>query len=128
MQITSFEDACKKLGLDASILPEVAKLPEKNQKSIVAYYKLQVIYEAINNGWEPDWRNWDEYKYYPWYYVLSSGTGFAASHTIYSVTHSTTAVGSRLCTDRAEKAYYIAKQFEKEYADYFLFIPHHYTQ
>ena len=78
-----------------------------------------IIYKAINNGWKPDWNNYDECKYYPWFGVLSSGFGFDSS--VYRYDRSITAVGSRLCTDSSEKALYIAKQFESEYKDYFLY-------
>lgn len=116
--IQTFEDACKKEGIDASKLPELSSVPEEFRKHIMAYYKLMVIYKAINNGWIPDWSNLEQYKYYPWFKVLSSGFGFSDSDYLYVSTG--TAVGSRLCTDTSDKAMYIAKQFEAEYKDYLL--------
>ena len=116
--IKSFEDACKALGIEPN-LPEVSNLPEDMQKPTVAAYKLMIIYKAINNGWKPDWSNSDEYKYFPWFRVLSSGFGFVVSFCDYDFTDTT--VGSRLCTDSSEKALYIARQFEQEYKDYFLY-------
>ena len=117
--IKTFEDACKKLGIDPLKLPEVAFIPEEFQKPIIAAYKLMIIFKAINNGWVPDWNNWDQYKYYPWFRVLSSGFGFG--HSDYDYGHSDTFAGSRLCTDTSEKALYIAEQFKAEYVDYFLY-------
>lgn len=117
--IKSFEDACAKLGIDPENKPEVFLLSEEFRKSIVAVYKLIIIYKAINDGWIPDWGNWDQYKYYPWYRVLSSGFGFSFSY--YFCDHTFTSVGSRLCTDTSEKAMYIAEQFKAEYQDYFLY-------
>lgn len=117
--IKTFEDACKKLGVDPEKLPGVTGLPEEFAKTIIAAYKLMIIYKAINNGWIPNWGNYDQWKYYPWFEVLSSGFGFSLSYFGYVITLSS--VGSRLCTDTSEKALYIGKQFKAEYKDYFLF-------
>lgn len=94
-------------------------LPEDLKKPIVAAYKLMVVFLAINNGWKPDWSNWNQYKYYPWLSVRSSGFGFSDSD--YGCVYADTSVGSRLCTDTREKALYIAEQFESEYQDFFCY-------
>jgi len=117
--IKTFEDACAKLGIDPEKLPDVSNISEEFAKPIIAAYKLMIIYKAINNGWKPDWNNYNQYKYYPWFEVLSSGFGFSGSDYYYGLAYST--VGSRLCTDSREKALYIAEQFEEEYKDYFLY-------
>ncbi len=117
--IKTFEDACKKEGIDPEQLPELAKMPEEFVKPLIAAYKLMVIFKAINNGWRPDWSNYDQGKYFPWFGVLSSGFGFG--HSYYGYVRSDADVGSRLCTDSSEKAPYIAEQFQDEYKDFFLY-------
>lgn len=117
MTITSFEKACERLSINTT-LPDTSGIPDEFAKPIIAVYKLMIIFKAINNGWIPDWSNWGQYKYYPWFRVLSSGFGF--SYTGYICDHTLTLVGSRLCTNISEKAKYIAKQFEQEYKDAFL--------
>ena len=117
--IKTFEDACKKENIDPEKLPGVNDLPEDLKKPIIAVYKLFLIFLAINNGWKPDWSNSNQYKYYPWYWVLSSGFGFDGSDSRYA--DAGTCVGSRLCTDTSDKAKYIANQFEKEYQEYLLY-------
>jgi hypothetical protein len=117
--IKTFEDACKKLDINPVILPDVLSIPKEFAKPIIAAYKLMIIYKAINNGWKPDWSDYNEYKYYPWFEVLSSGFGF--SFSTYHCDYTRTTVGSRLCTNTSEKAIYIGKQFAAEYKDYFLF-------
>lgn len=121
--IKTFEDACKKLNVNSSLLPDVSKLPDRmagHGMALISAYKLFIIFEAINNGWTPDWRNWNQYKYYAWFEVkaLSSGFGFADSS--YGCAYAHTSIGSRLCTDTSDKACYIAKTFEKEYNEYLL--------
>jgi hypothetical protein len=117
--IKTFENACAKEGLDPKALPDVTMIHEDLRKPIIAAYKLLIIYRAINNGWKPDWSNFNQYKYYPWFRVLSSGFGFDGSDFIYDYTY--TNVGSRLCTDSREKALYISETFQSEYKDYFLY-------
>ena len=117
--IKTFKDACTKLELDPAQLPDVSLIPEEFRKPIINAYKLMIIYKAINDGWVPDWNSRDQYKYFPWYGVLSSGFGFSGSD--YYCAYASTAVGSRLCTDTSEKAMYVAKQFKAEYQEYFLY-------
>jgi len=117
--IKTFEDACRKLDIDPTKLPDVSGIPEEFATPIVAAYKLMIIYKAINNGWIPNWNNCAQWKYYPWYGVLSSGFGFSGSG--YDCDGTGASVGSRLCTDSSDKALYISEQFKKEYEDYFLY-------
>ncbi|MCX6303299.1 MAG: hypothetical protein NTW82_14070 [Bacteroidia bacterium] len=117
--IKIFEDACKKLSIDPLKLPDLNGIPEEFHKPIIAGYKLMIVYKAINNGWRPDWSNWSQYKYYPWFRVSSSGFGFANSYYNYDI--AIAHVGFRLCTNTSEKALYIGEQFKDLYQDYFLY-------
>jgi hypothetical protein len=117
--IKTFEDACERTGMKSNELPDVTNISEEFQKCILAGYKLMIIFKAINNGWKPDWGKPNQWKYYPWFSVLSSGFGFSGSHCSFDSAFAD--VGSRLCTDTSEKALYIASQFESLYKDYFLY-------
>jgi hypothetical protein len=77
--IKSFEDACKKEGIDPTKLPDVSMIPEEFRGAIIAVYRLFIIYKAINNGWVADYTNNNQYKYYPWFKINSSGSGFVFS-------------------------------------------------
>ena len=116
--IKTFEDACKKTGVKPTE-PEIKAVHSEPVKAMIAYYKLVIIFLAINNGWKPDWSDLNQWKYYPWFYVLSSGFGFDVS--LFHFGGSYTAVGSRLCTDTSDKALYIAGQFEDLYKEYLLY-------
>jgi len=118
--IKSFEDACKKENVDPALIPDVSMIPQEFQKAIVNMYKLYIIYKAVNNGWIADYDNGNQLKYYPWYRVGSSGSGFVFSDAGYYFVYSGTGVGSRLCTFSSEAALYIAKTFEQEYKEIFL--------
>ena len=118
-KVKSFEDACQLLGIEPNV-PEVSMLPENHQKAIVAHYKLVIIAEAVNEGWKPNWDNWDERKYYPWFDLEGSSSGAGFSYDDCDVWYSHSNVGSRLCFKTWELAEHIGKTFIDLYKDYFL--------
>lgn len=122
-KIKTFNDACKALKLNPKDLPIVTMLPEKQQKAIIAHYKLIIIAQAINTGWEPNWNDNNENKYYPYFYYEAdkskpSGFGLAFVGCGDRVTFAD--VGSRLCFKSREIAKYAAIQFMDLYEDYFI--------
>ena len=123
-KVKSFEDACKHLGLNPNDLPVVYMLPEKDRKSIIAFYKLAIIIRALNEGWEPDWSNWDEWKYYNRFYVEKGedqrSSGFRYGTTDFASTRMHT--GSRLCFKNIELAKYATEQFKELYREYLLIL------
>ena len=127
--IKTFEDACLKLGIDPiKWNQEHDRLPDH----ITALMKLEIITEAINDGWRnpldgrtPAYhvRIWlfndDEIKAgrpqeYPIVFKMlrpdgTCGLGCAGSNYGWSVSHSD--IGSRLTYQTREKCYYSLKQF-----------------
>lgn len=121
-QIKTFEDACKALSIPTT-LPQVDALPEKHRKAIVANYQLYVIAQALNEGWEPNWNDFSERKYYPWFDMETYGdapVGSGFSFLGYDCDYTNTFVGSRLCFKSRELAEYAGKQFESIYKDVYL--------
>jgi len=51
--VLSFEDACRESGVDPSAKPSVDSLPPRFQRSVLNYYKLLVITEALNDPQGP---------------------------------------------------------------------------
>ena len=86
---------------------------EEHDKS---YKKLILIASALNEGWEPNWLDLNENKYYPYFRTTSSGFGF--SGTFYGCEYTNTICGSRLCFKTRELAEYAGRQFESIYKDY----------
>ena len=86
--------------------------------NIVAFKKICHIVKVINGKWTPDWNDRNQCKYYPWFKVSPSGSGFSDSHYVYC--YSFTGVGSRLLTDTKEKALYLGNQFQDLYSKYLL--------
>jgi hypothetical protein len=64
-------DILEEQGEDVVLPYKVAKT--KQQKSINALYKIQCITKVLNEGWEPDFSNSAEYKYYPWFEHKKAG-------------------------------------------------------
>ena len=120
IEIKTFEDACKVQNLDPSkVIPDFSFFPESDRKAMIAHAKLVIINKAIVGDWVPDWENYNEYKYYPWFEMgSSSGVGFAYVGCVgwCAVSY----VGSRLCFQTREQAVYAAKQFEDLYKEYFV--------
>ena len=70
----------------------------KQQYSINALYKIQCISKVLNEGWEPDFNNSNEHKYYPWFDYKNTGWGF------YSVSW------DYVCSDSPFGCYYKTKE------------------
>lgn len=116
-QIKTFEQACKALKIEA-VLPDVSMIPEKEQKAIIAHYKLTVIARALNEGWTPDYNNYDEYKYYPWFNMDDSGAPLGFSFDVYGFVYTCTCVGARLVYKSRALAEYAGQTFVDLYRDY----------
>ncbi len=111
--IKTFEDACKATGID----PEAINLPGLLDH-VLAYSQLTIIVKAINDGWTPDWSNINQAKWFPWFRVLPSGSGFSGSCSdSYCVS---TAASSCLCFKTKKGCDYARKQFEATYKRYLL--------
>ena len=68
-RVKTFEDAVEMLSYDNKALMDFVKICDKNcAKDILAYSKLRVIAEALNEGWKPTFDE-DEYRFYPLFYT-----------------------------------------------------------
>jgi hypothetical protein len=121
-KITTIEAAFKKQGLDPKIMPDVSMLPDRLKKYMLACYILPIIFEAVNEGWTPDYTNSNQPKYSLWAYVDADkkqpgGFGFSLSNCDYSIADSS--AGSRLSAETSDKLAHIFEHFKQ------LFIDHH---
>jgi hypothetical protein len=110
-RIKTFEDACNELNMNPYI-----QFFASDSSDEVAYKKLKIIIQAINEGWKPNWNDSNERKWYPYFTARPSGFGF--SNSTYDYWHTGTHCGSRLCIETKEKAEYIGKQFEDIYNEF----------
>ena len=110
--ITTVEKAFEKCGYDYKAMPDLSGLPEQIRTALMSAYLLMVVFEAINDGWQPDFTDSNQVRYFPWPDVSRSGLGFSDSYYGYAYGHAYARVGSRLCTDSSAKALFILDQFQ----------------
>jgi len=122
-KITTIEECFQLKGLDINIMPDVSMLPERFQKAQKALFKLHVAAEVVNDGWEADYTDNDQCKYFPWFEVEATSekpSGVGLSYLGYDVWYTATAVGVRLCFEDAETAKFFGTTFKDLYEDLFL--------
>lgn len=152
-RIKTFEDACYELG-EENVFVQAYRTAEFNTSGnqndvsdVVAYLKLRVIAEALNEGWEPHFTK-DEYRWYPWLYFYTQkeidkmdkekkkklwlfsgashdgafcGLAFAASDFAWS--SSSAPFSARLAVKSEALAKYFGQQFIDIWSDY-VALPH----
>jgi len=112
--IKTLEDAREATGHGKGYI----KMSDEESQDEWAYRMLKMVVKAINQGWTPDWSNTNQAKWYPYFRVLPSGSGF--SHSITNYYYGSTDAGSRLCFESSDKAKYAAEQFADLYTQYLL--------
>lgn len=110
-RVKTYEDALK--VLDREDFSHEILYPRE-----IARRKLEIIIEALNEGWKPDWENDSQLKWYPHFYWSSMGLGFSYAAT--SPSTASTYVGVRLCCKSEEISDYVGQQFLDLYKEMFL--------
>jgi hypothetical protein len=117
-RVKTWGDVCQIAGIDTMHSLPYPLPCNADQKAVNGFFMASVIAKVLNEGWEPNWGNSSEYKYYPWFEFpkdSSKSTGFDLSYHVcdHSGTHTT--VGSRLVFKTAELAKYAGIQFISVY-------------
>lgn len=147
-RIKTFEDACNELG-EENVLVQAYRTAEFNTSGnqndvsdVVAYLKLRVIAEALNEGWKPKFTT-DEYRWYPWFYLYTqeeidkmdeekkkklwlfggnsydgSASGLAYAFSDLAWSHSFSDLATRLAVKSEALAKYFGQQFIDIWSDY----------
>ena len=70
-KVKTFEDAVAILGNDNQSVIDYYVIADKTcTEDILAFAKLRVIVEALNEGWKPTFKD-GECRYYPWFYIYT---------------------------------------------------------
>lgn len=146
-RVKTFEDACQILGIDAEAIQEQWESAGLDMIDEIAYQKLRIITAALNEGWEPDFTNTDEYRYYPYLCLwtkeeLEQKTdewkdernlqlwrgggrslrgaycGLASAYSYNAWSYANAAISARLAHKTEELAIYSGKQFTELWANY----------
>ena len=146
-RVKTFEDACKELGIDAEAIQQQWQDAGITMLDEVAYQKLRIITAALNEGWEPEFKD-GEYRYYPYCllytkeeieqkddewkdehnlqlwggggasnYGAKCGLAFAHSSNAWSLADAY--ISARLAHKTEELAIYSGKQFTELWANYY---------
>lgn len=125
-RVKTYADACEVLGIDPMDEKGMASCGFRPDE--IARRKLETITAALNDGWRPDWNNTDEWKYYPWFYIIpgkgkgaqgkpaGATAGLAYAYTDIAASTTTAYIGSRLCFHDRETAAYAGDTFRDLYA------------
>ena len=143
-RIKTFEDAVDILGDEHQAVIDYYAIADKTcTEDILAFAKLRVIAEALNEGWKPKFDG-DECRYYPWFYIYtkeeyekldedekkecrvvcrSSYSSVASGGLVYAIANyassdSYSYYGSRLAFKTRELGEYCGKQFIDIWADF----------
>ena len=143
-KVKTFDDAVAILGNDnQAVIDYYAIAVKTSTEDIIAFAKLRVIAEVLNEGWKPKFDG-DECHYYPWFYIYTKkeyeeldedekkecrvvGQSYSYANAlggvVYTYAHgapsySYTYYGSRLAFKTRELAEYCSKQFIDEWADF----------
>ena len=152
-RIKTFEDACNELG-EENVLVQAYRTAEFNTSGnqsdvsdVVAYLKLRVIAEALNEGWKPQFTH-DETRCYPWFYFCTqeeidkmdeekkkklwlfggnsgngSNCGLACANSADAWSDSSSDISARLAVKSEALAKYFGQQFIDIWSDY-VALPH----
>lgn len=146
-RVKTFDDACKELGIDAEAIQQQWQDAGITMLDEVAYQKLRIITAALNEGWEPEFKE-DEYRYYPYCILytkaeieqkddewkdehnlqlwLGGGSsddgascGLAAAASLSAWSNAAATLSARLAHKTEELAIYSGKQFTELWANYY---------
>lgn len=148
-RVKTFEDACKELGEDHKLVQQFKAIQEAiaEDKEATAYFKLGIITAALNEGWEPDFTNDNEYRYYPYLFLWTkeelenkdeewkddhnlqlwiggggsydgAGCGLAAASSDLAWSYANANLSARLAHKTEELAIYSGKQFTELWTNY----------
>ena len=136
-KVKTFDDAVAILGNDNQAVIDYYAIADKTcTEDILAFAKLRVIAEALNEGWKPKFDG-DECRYYPWFYIYSKKEyeeldedekkdcrvvgrsyyyAYAIGGIVYAYANDASSIsysylGSRLAFKTRELAEYCGKQF-----------------
>ena len=144
-KIKTFNDAYHELGDKHELVRAYDNLIVSNcmSKDIIAFAKLRIIAEALNEGWKPTFKD-GECRYYPWFYIytkkeyeeldedekkacrvvgrslsnLIAIDGLVVASAHYASSNLNLYFGSRLAFKTRELAEYCGKQFIDIWADF----------
>lgn len=94
--VTGYEAACELYSFNPLTLADFSMFPQEDQDYAFANHQLDMIIKAMNGGFQFDYSNGDQKKWYPifvWDSNAAGGSGFSLSYVSYN--YSNSFVGAR---------------------------------
>jgi hypothetical protein len=104
--VTTYSEVCRRLGEKEITLKDFKQFDDILANKLLNFAKIQQLSKYFNQGWIPNWKDSNEYKWYP--YFNDSGGGFVFD---YSYCHCYAFSGS--------VAYYKTKEISNHIGKYF---------
>ena len=100
----------------------VREINPKHIEALIALNELFTIAEAWNkeDGFVPDFSDWNQAKWYPWFKYNKDAAGFVYAYTPYTPPSAHAFFGSRLCFKTSERAEQFGKKFAELYNKVFI--------
>ncbi len=114
LALETFDDLCKLHGTTEQEFIETCKA-RGDEPDEIAYKKIKLITKTFNTA-KINILDTTQKKWFPWFWVSSSGLAFANS--TYNYVNASAAVGSCLCFDSEEASDFAGKKFLKEWEDF----------
>ena len=108
-RVKTYEDACAELGRQPYNEDALMKLGLT--RNDIAYQKMVVIVEALNEGWKPDVCDSNVRRWYTWFKPNGSPSSFAFGGSRCAYGDANAGSGSRLALKSEELADYCGIQF-----------------
>ena len=100
----------------------IKEINPKHIEALIALNELFTIAQAWNkaDGFAPDFSDWSQNKWYPWFKYDKDAAGFVCATANYTPAYASAYLGSRLCFKTSERAAQFGKQFADLYNKVFL--------
>ena len=100
----------------------IKEINPKHIEALIALNELFTIAQAWNkaDGFTPDFSDWSQNKWYPWFKYDKDAAGFVCATANYTPAYASAYLGSRLCFKTSERAAQFGKQFVELYNKVFL--------
>ena len=120
-KVAHLENAAR-LALLEDVARLVTDINPKHIKALVALNKLFTIVQAWNkeDGFVPDFSDWNQEKWFPWFKYDEDVAGFVYASTASTPADAYAPFGSRLCFKTSERAAQFGKQFVDLHNEVFL--------
>lgn len=107
--IKTYEDACMSLGISSALPDTIKMLPKDLRIKIINNYKLTIITHALNGDWQADYKDPNQYKYYPWFFY--NNKPLSDNNTYVLPLNAASNFGAPFVCRDAETALYLGQQF-----------------